>query len=78
MTEWHDLKDKLPREGQHVAVLCKNKELDSQFWFGDFAYYCDGEFYILKYDPHLGVLRKEHYFGDVDMWAEPSLPAYPD
>ena len=75
---WNDLKKTLPREGQQVAVLCKNGEKDSQFWYSSIACYCDGDFYTLDYDPNLGVLRKNHYFGDVDMWAEPMVPAYPD
>ncbi len=56
---WHDLKKDPPVEG--VAVMMSNKTV---------GYYCDGEFYFLKYDPHLGVLRKEHVNDKIEYWTE--------
>ena len=41
-----------PTEGEACIVKGNN--------YTAVAFYCDGEFYTLKYDPYLGVLRKSH------------------
>ena len=43
---------KIPAEGKPYIVKGAN--------YTAVAFYCDGEFYTLKYDPYLGVLRKSH------------------
>ena len=78
MAKWKDPRTQPPKEGQLVVVLNMNGEKDSQFWTDDYAYYCDGAFYNLQYDPHLGVMRKHAYTEHVDAWTEPRYPAFDD
>ena len=67
---WYKLSDRKPYAGKPVAVLFMNNELDPQFWTTDIAYYCDGDFYCLEYDPHLGVLRKQFVSEPIEYWSE--------
>lgn len=78
MREWFDYEETKPTEGRLVCVLHKNGELDKQFWTDDYCYYCDGNFYTLDYDPHLGVMRKNVCLEKVDMWTAPLYPNFPD
>lgn len=66
---WHDLNKDKPSEGQCVVILHTNGNLDPDAWYTDIAYYCDGSFYCLELDPHLGVLRKEHINEKIRYWS---------
>lgn len=60
--DWKNIDTNPPAEGEAVFILRKNKPM--------IAYYCDGSFYYLEYDAHLGVLRKQHVSDTVIKWAE--------
>ncbi|MBP5565053.1 MAG: hypothetical protein J6X45_04965 [Lachnospiraceae bacterium] len=67
MNNWNNVKTNPPAEGVPVIVFSKATPT--------IAYYCDGGFYNLKYDPHLGILRKE-YIGTPSYWANYITPAF--
>ena len=67
---WYKLPDQKPYEGKAVVVLNMNGTYDTDFWTTEIAYYCDEQFYFLEYDPHLGILRKQHYPYKVEYWAD--------
>ena len=71
---WHSVKTDPPAEGRAVLILNTLGERDSQLWTTDIAYFCDGEFYYLELDPHLGILRKEHVDFNVEYWADYIVP----
>ena len=56
---WKHVKTEPPAEGTAVLVSSTTT---------DVAYYCDGEFYYLEYDPNLGVLRKQYV--NASLWTE--------
>ena len=66
---WKRVKETPPAEGAAVVILLTHGEQDSDFWTTEIAYYCDGQFYNLEYDPHLGILRKQHVSEPVEYWA---------
>lgn len=66
---WHNVKDNPPADGQCVVVLFTNDTNDTDFWTTQIAYYCDGGFYCLEYDPTLGVLRKQYISEPVEYWS---------
>lgn len=49
-----------PEEGIPVKIYCVGG--------CEVAYFCDGEFYNLRLDPRLGILRKEHVDKKVLCW----------
>lgn len=61
VSNWHSMKESVPAEGAAVIILNTNNN-------PDVGYYCDGDFYFLEYDPHLGVLRKQHIPYKVKFW----------
>ena len=71
---WFSLKEHPPSNGKPVVVLHMNGELDPDFWTMDIAYFCNGEFYNLEYDPHLDILRKVFVTEPVEYWAEIVYP----
>lgn len=60
--DWKNLETNPPAEGKAVLILSGKDPM--------VAYYCDGSFYYLEYDPHLGVLRKQHVSKTILKWAE--------
>ena len=61
MTTWRKYPEDKPMNGQTVLVLIgtvNNEQLAKDAWYPETATYCDGLFYQLIYDDHLGVLRK--------------------
>ena len=66
---WHSVKDNPPANGQCVVALHMNGTNDTDFWTTQIAYYCDGGFYCLEYDPTLGVLRKVYISEPVEYWS---------
>lgn len=58
--DWQSVQTNPPAEGKAVFIYRKEPFV---------AYYCDGEFYYLEYDPHLGVLRKQHVSEKIQRWA---------
>lgn len=66
---WHLFEDVKPADGQTVVLCFSNGEVDKQFWTTDLATYCDGTFYKLEYDEHLGVLRKVPVHEKVLAWS---------
>jgi hypothetical protein len=66
---WHSVKDCPPIDGQTVVVLFKNGTGDKDFWTESVATFCDGSFYCLEYDPHLGILRKQFVKEPTEYWS---------
>lgn len=58
---WHDVKKEPPTEGEAVVVLPDNPQI---------AYFCEDDFFVLKYDPHLGIMRKSHLDSEVKSWSK--------
>lgn len=78
LVEWKNIEKDPPCEGSLVFILQLNGELDKDFWTTEAAYYCDGEFYVLEYDPHLGILRKQHVSNKAKYWHPVYFPSYSD
>ena len=58
--EWKHVSTNPPAEGQPVFITRNGEK--------DVAYYNNGSFFFLEYDPHLGVLRKQHVSEKVEYW----------
>ena len=74
MSRWKSFKEFKPSTGQDVLVLHMNGEKDPDFWTTEVAYYCDGGFYYLEYDPNLGIMRKQFMTEPVDYWTQYLIP----
>jgi len=66
---WYKVKDNHPANGQCVAMLFMNGELDPDFWTTDIGYYCNDGFYKLEYDPTLDIMRKIYVNEPVKYWS---------
>lgn len=64
---WKHIKSNPPTERE--AVIVRNSKKQTTV-----AYLCDGEFYSLQYDPHLGVLRKHCLSDSPVYWTEITVP----
>ena len=72
MTAWKKYPEDKPMNGQTVLVLIgtvNNEQLAKDAWYAETATYCDGLFYQLIYDDHLGVLRKMPVNETVEGWC---------
>lgn len=67
---WHNIREEQPLQGESVLIF---EEIGND-WTTDIAYYCDGSFYCLEYDPHTGVLRKTYINEPVKYWAKYIIP----
>ena len=73
---WNKMDDP-PYDGYTGVVLISgfngNKLPEDEYWT-DIATYCDGIWYKLDYDDHVGVLRKVPVHGDVVAYARYLVP----
>jgi len=56
--------------GTAVLVEYSYETENGTVWNKEVAFYCNGEFYTLRYDDNLGVLRKCYIKEPVLSWTE--------
>lgn len=74
---WYNLKEQQPSNGQCVVICYNNGTNDKEFWTTQIAYYCNKEFYVLEYDKHLDVLRKQ-YVPTPQYWSNYIIHSFDD
>ena len=65
----YDLNTKKPDVGEAVLVEYSSETENGTVWNKEVAFYCDGNFYTLRYDENLGVLRKHFISDPVTSWS---------
>lgn len=73
---WIPMHEKTPAEGKPLLIMLADGEGNPDLRTADIAYYCDGTFFKLELDPHLGVLRKQCVNGKVTHWAKYIIPYF--
>ena len=71
---WKNVKSNPPHDGDTVVAIYREEGGKAFPYSAKIATFCDGSFYFLSYDPHLGVLRKSHMSENPEFWAEWSYP----